>query len=85
MLANQHDSLRITFNNNIQRYNKKIALPKLHIIDISDQSSDSIQEKLTSLQNRFNIEDRTIMEYSLPSWIRRRKCKNFLCSSPLNS
>jgi aryl carrier-like protein len=54
-LVNHHDILRTIFTKTEQKYNKKITIPKLEIIDISKYSKEELHILLTEKQSNFNI------------------------------
>ncbi len=54
-LVNHHDALRLTFNDNKQKYQKDIAIPLLKVLDRSNLSENKLDTILTDWQKSFNI------------------------------
>ena len=56
-LIEHHDILRITFIDSAQKYNQTINIPELKTIDTCSLSEEELFDKLTSLQNSFDIKN----------------------------
>lgn len=55
-LIQQHDALRLVFNNGKQTYLSVIPTPHIHYLDVSNMNADEINQALTNIQNNFSLE-----------------------------
>ncbi len=62
-LVQQHDSLRISFKDNTQYYNRNTVLPELKTLNVKGCSKEELSNTLTEWQSHFDLGNSPLWQY----------------------